>query len=89
MPGVASFSGARIFEGLVLKTLLGEAFLSAVGQQTLLICGDEMGHRAAVPHVTMEPKTPSHRVNHSIATALELYSEKVSIEDVGICHCRL
>ena len=65
MPGIFSFAGTRIFEGLELEPLQGKPDLATVGKQQLSIGRDEMGHLPSLPNVTVQPEAAGHGVDHS------------------------
>jgi hypothetical protein len=71
-PRFAALLGARVLEGLVLQPLLREPQRIAVGHQTRAVGAHQVHQRLALPHVAMQPETAVHRVNHSVATLLEL-----------------
>jgi hypothetical protein len=72
MPCLPPDPRARVFEGLELEAIGGEADAAAVVEEAGPIGRDEMRHGVSLPHVAMQPETAVHRVDHPIATLLEL-----------------
>jgi hypothetical protein len=72
VPGIATHSGTRILERLVLQSPGGEADGASVLEESLAIGGDEMRHPLAAPDMPVQPEASIHRVNHPIPALLEL-----------------
>ena len=72
MPRVAPIPRPGVLQRFVLETRGRQSHGAAVGEQALAIGRDEMGHRAALPDMAMEPETAVHRVDHPLATVVEL-----------------
>jgi hypothetical protein len=71
MPGITTFAGARVLQGLVLQSLLGNSDVLAEYEKQRLVSRHEMCHGPAFPHVPVQPEATIHGVDHSITTPLE------------------
>ena len=72
MPRFATDARAGILEGFELKPLVGNADASTVCKETLTVRRNEVREWPSLPHVTMQPQSAIHRVDHSFATRPEL-----------------
>ena len=72
MPGVAANPRPRILERLELKPTFRQPDGASILDQALSVGRNEMRHAVPLPQVTMEPEPTIHRVDHSVATLLEL-----------------
>jgi CTP:molybdopterin cytidylyltransferase MocA len=73
MPSILPLARARISQRLELQPRLRQPNGSSVGDQSLAIDRNQVRHRAAVPHVTVQPESAVHRVGHSIPAKHELF----------------
>jgi hypothetical protein len=71
VPRIASDTGSRISERLVLQSLGGNSDVASVGKEALAVRRNEVRERSAFPHVAMEPEAAVHGVDHSIAPEAE------------------
>jgi hypothetical protein len=67
MPGVASQSGARIFEWLELKARRRDTDCGTVAYETFAVSRDQVRHWPPLPQVPMQPEATVHGVDHSLA----------------------
>jgi hypothetical protein len=67
MPRVASNTSAWILEWLVLQPGNWKTNGAAILDQTLATGGDEVSHRATLPHMAVQPQAAFHRVDHPFA----------------------
>lgn len=72
MPRVTALPRAWVLEGLELQMVGRQADSMRVGKKPRLVCGHQVGHRASLPDVTVQPKPTVHCVGHSIAPPREL-----------------
>jgi len=82
MPGFASLRCAGILERLVLESVVGKSHGSTVRKQALSVGRYKVRHRASLPHVPMEPEPTVHRVDHSLATSLELDVDEILVPEL-------
>lgn len=71
MPGISTDASPRILQRLELQTLRADANRGTVTEQERLVSRDEMGEWSALPNMAMEPESPIHRVDHSVAPLFE------------------
>jgi len=71
MPGFSAQTRARILQRLVLESTWLETDTRAVLEQPLSVGRHEVRHGAALPHVSMQPQTAIHGVNHPVAARRE------------------
>src|SRR6185503_12042934 len=66
VPRIAAFAGAWILEGVKLKPALRHADRASVLEERFTIRRNEMRHAPAVPHVTVQPETSVHGIDHPV-----------------------
>jgi len=71
VPGVSPESSSRILERFELETLCGKTNVASVGEQSLTIRRDQMGHWMTLPTVPVKPEPAIHREDHSFSTVQE------------------
>ena len=67
MPGITTDAGARILEGLELKSLGRYSGAASVGEESLPVRGNQVRQRPSLPHMPMEPEAAIHGKDHPIA----------------------
>lgn len=72
MPRLASHTGSRVLERLVLQAVRRKTNVGRHGKESLAVRRHEMRHQAPLPDVTMEPESTVHGVEHTVTPALEL-----------------
>jgi len=71
VPGGAANTRPRIFEWLELQAIGIDADGGAVAQEKVPIGRDEVGERAALPSVSVQPEPAIHCVDHPLAAFVE------------------
>ncbi len=71
MPRIVEFAGARISQGLELKTGGCEADGRAVLEQALSVGRDQVCHGSPLPSVPVEPQPSIHGMDHSFTPRFE------------------
>ena len=71
MPGIATFAGPWVLEGLELESRLRQAHRTTIREQVLPIGRHQMGHRFALPAMAVQPEPTIHGVDHSVTPAIE------------------
>jgi hypothetical protein len=72
MPRIATFASTRVFEGLVLQSLVGHSDVLTEYQELCLVGRYEVRHRPAFPHMPVQPEPSVHGVDHPITPPFEL-----------------
>ena len=72
MPCLTPKTRPWVLEWLVLQAGCRDANDLPIGEQLFFVCGDEMCHGPAFPHMAMHPQATIHGVNHPLTPTLEL-----------------
>jgi hypothetical protein len=72
MPCLVALSGAGILERMVLEPLGRQSYAITPRKEPLAVGRDQVRHRPTEPHVSMQPETAVHGVDHSVATTGKL-----------------